>query len=102
MAVGHRLDGMVPVFGEHTTLEGADHLGTLAGRTDVLGGRGTHARNFRLAHVRVARAVLSADRNLLAGNNAGVSRAYMSMHLYSLLRKILGVALEKHFELHII
>lgn len=87
VAVSHRLDRVVPVLGEHTRLELTDNLGALTGRTDILGGRGTHTNNLGLADVRVARAILPTDRDPLARNNAGVTRTYMGVHCYYSVRK---------------
>jgi len=73
VAVGLRLNRVVPVLGEHTTLEATDNLGALACRTDILGGNGRHAAHARLADVGVGRAILARNADNLASDATDVA-----------------------------
>jgi len=81
VAVGLGLDRVVPVLGQHTTLELADNLGALTGRTDVLGGNGRHAAQTRLADVRVPGAVTASHSNNAASHAADMTGAQGRLHL---------------------
>jgi len=66
VAVLGRLHRVVVVPGQHTSLEWADNLGTLADRTHVLGGHWAHAARPRLADVPVGLPILAMDGDGLA------------------------------------
>ena len=66
VTVRGRLDGVVMVPSQHTRLEFSDNLGTLADRTNILGGYGTHAARARLARVPVRLPVLPTHGDRLA------------------------------------
>jgi len=81
VAVGLRLDWVVPVLGQHTALELADHLGALASRTDILGGHGGHAAQARLADVRVLGTVTAGHADNATRVAADVARTQVGLHL---------------------
>jgi len=74
VAVGLRLDRVIPVASQHTSLEATDHLGALACGADVLGGYGRHTARTRLADIRVGGAIFGRpDANNLASTTRGIS-----------------------------
>ena len=91
------LDGVVMVPGQHTRLELADHLGTLAYRTHILGRHGTHAGHSRLARVRIGLSILAVDRDTLRLTVLNVSRSNNGTHLLLFLggKKVLGPQVPK-------
>jgi len=81
VAVGLRLDWVVPVLGEHTALELTDNLGALTRGTNVLGGNGRHAAYRRLADVRVPGAVTTGHADDTASDATNVAGTQGRLHL---------------------
>ena len=73
MAVGLRLDWVVPVLGQHTALELTDHLRALASRTNILGWDGGHAAHGCLADIRVPGAVTTGHANHATSDTTNVA-----------------------------
>jgi len=74
VAVGLRLDRVVPVASQHTSLEATDHLGALACGADILGGYGRHTARTRLADIGVGGATFGRpDADNLASTTSGIS-----------------------------
>jgi len=105
VTVGGCLHGVVVVPGQHTRFEWADDLWTLADRTHILGGHGTHVARSRLARVPVGRAVLATHGDRLAlpvlnvaGPNDGTHWYYESGKKSQIPPSLL-IPFEKHLEL---
>lgn len=73
VAVGHRLDGVVAIHGEHTTLQVSNHLGALADGTNILDWDWTHVGCTRLADKRVLGTITANDADSFASTVLDVS-----------------------------